>query len=263
MAKNKTQEKTPNKNSDLVIVPHRIVEAAIFAAAAPISKKSLIAILPKKPTFDIDKILLDLKKNNQSRGVELMESKEGFYFRTAPDLAPYLTQFRVELKKLSRAAMEALAVIAYHQPVSRAEIETIRGVAISKGTLDILFDTGWIKFKGRRKTIGNPITLGTTDKFLIDFDLPSLQDLPGVEELKEMGLLHLGHDLSSIGVDEQEELSPDEQVDMLQSSLDNILNQTPAHDDEKELLMDEPIDDAVDNVANGKKIPSSKIQKKK
>ena len=257
MTKTMASAKKSNKKiTDEAGAPHRIVEAAIFAATSPMSKKSLVQMLPKKPKFDIDKILLDLKKHYQVRGLQLLESKEGFYFRTAPDLAPYLTQFRVELKKLSRAAMESLAVIAYHQPITRAEIETIRGVAISKGTLDILFDTGWIKFKGRRKTLGNPITLGTTDKFLVDFDLGSLQDLPGVEELKEMGLLHLGHDFSSIGMGEEEELSQGEQLDMLQSSLDDILNQeqTIEEDDDNELLMDEPI---------GEEQAASKNKKKK
>ena len=260
MAKQTTRkEKKPSKqNGGEVGAPHRIVEAAIFAAATPLSKKALLAMLPKKPTADIDAILLQLKKNYQSRGIQLLESKDGFYFRTAPDLAPYLTQFRVELKKLSRAAMESLAVIAYHQPITRAEIETIRGVAISKGTLDILFDTGWIRFKGRRKTLGNPITLGTTDKFLVDFDLASLQELPGVEELKEMGLLHLGHDFSTIGMGEEEELSEElsrgEQLDLLQSSLDDILSQEPAgDDDENELLMDEPTEEESTINKNKKK----------
>ncbi|MDI9313494.1 MAG: SMC-Scp complex subunit ScpB [Hydrotalea sp.] len=251
MAKEKKSKKVDDAGA-----PHRIVEAAIFAATAPLNKKSLLAMLPKKPKADIDDILAQLKKNYQSRGIQLLESKDGFYFRTAPDLAPYLTQFRVELKKLSRAAMESLAVIAYHQPITRAEIETIRGVAISKGTLDILFDTGWIKFKGRRKTLGNPITLGTTDKFLVDFGLASLQELPGVEELKEMGLLHLGHDFSSIGMGEEEEdISMGEQLDLLQSSLDDILSQDQnADENENELLMDEPTDEET---------PSNKSKKKK
>lgn len=247
------EKKIPDSSNDLGGAPHRIVEAAIFAASEPIGMTALAEMLPKKDQAAIEKILIDLKNIYTPRGIQLLESKDGFYFRTAPDLAPYLTQFRVELKKLSRAAMESLAVIAYHQPITRAEMETIRGVTISKGTLDILFDTGWIKFKGRRKTIGNPITLGTTDKFLVDFDLASLRDLPGVEELKEMGLLHLGHDMSAIGMgeDEEEELSQGEQLDLLQSSLDDILYQEQNNSDEgNELLMDEPIDD---NLATDKK----------
>ncbi|MCX8516340.1 MAG: SMC-Scp complex subunit ScpB [Alphaproteobacteria bacterium] len=228
--------------------PHRIIEAAIFAAAQPVDKKTLAQLLPraKKQHHDIDQILQDLKKLYQPRGVQLAENKTGFYFRTAGDVAPYLTQYRVELKKLSRAAMETLAIIAYHQPITRAEIETIRGVAISKGTLDMLLETGWIKFKGRRKTIGNPIPLGTTDQFLLDFSLTDLTELPGLNELKEMGLLQGGHDFSTLGMGQDDELplgdTAGEQLDLLQNSLDNIL-QGDGKEEEQELLMDEPLED--------------------
>ncbi|MFY8106530.1 MAG: SMC-Scp complex subunit ScpB [Elstera sp.] len=165
----------------------RVLEAQLFAAATPLTEIDLIARLP--PGADVKALLAELSALYQGRGVELVQLAGGWAFRTAPDLA---TALRVTLdvsRKLSRAAVEALAIIAYHQPVTRGEIEEIRGVQLSRGTLDILLESGWIKPKGRRRTPGRPVTWVTTPGFLDHFGLTSLDDLPGVEELKAAGLL--------------------------------------------------------------------------
>lgn len=165
----------------------RVLEAQLFAAASPLTEIDLIVRMP--PGADVKARLAELAALYQGRGVELVQLAGGWAFRTAPDLA---TALRVTLdvsRKLSRAAVEALAIIAYHQPVTRGEIEEIRGVQLSKGTLDILLEAGWIKPKGRRRTPGRPVTWVTTPGFLDHFGLTSLDDLPGVEELKAAGLL--------------------------------------------------------------------------
>lgn len=165
----------------------RVLEAQLFAAATPLTEIDLITRMP--PGADVKARLAELSALYQGRGVELVQLAGGWAFRTAPDLA---TALRVTLdvsRKLSRAAVEALAIIAYHQPVTRGEIEEIRGVQLSRGTLDILLESGWIKPKGRRRTPGRPVTWVTTPGFLDHFGLTSLDDLPGVEELKAAGLL--------------------------------------------------------------------------
>lgn len=165
----------------------RVLEAQLFAAATPLTEIDLIVRMP--PGADVKARLAELAALYQGRGVELVQLAGGWAFRTAPDLA---TALRVTLdvsRKLSRAAVEALAIIAYHQPVTRGEIEEIRGVQLSRGTLDILLESGWIKPKGRRRTPGRPVTWVTTPGFLDHFGLTSLDDLPGVEELKAAGLL--------------------------------------------------------------------------
>jgi segregation and condensation protein B len=165
----------------------RLLEAQLFAATSPLTEIDLIVRMP--PGADVKARLAELAALYQGRGVELVQLAGGWAFRTAPDLA---TALRVTLdvsRKLSRAAVEALAIIAYHQPVTRGEIEEIRGVQLSRGTLDILLESGWIKPKGRRRTPGRPVTWVTTPGFLDHFGLTSLDDLPGVEELKAAGLL--------------------------------------------------------------------------
>jgi segregation and condensation protein B len=165
----------------------RLLEAQLFAATSPLTEIDLIVRMP--PGADVKARLAELSALYQGRGVELVQLAGGWAFRTAPDLA---TALRVTLdvsRKLSRAAVEALAIIAYHQPVTRGEIEEIRGVQLSRGTLDILLESGWIKPKGRRRTPGRPVTWVTTPGFLDHFGLTSLDDLPGVEELKAAGLL--------------------------------------------------------------------------
>ena len=133
-------------------------------------------------------VLDQLRADYAQRGVNLARAGHKWFFRTAPDLAYVLAREEVEQKKLSRAAMETLAIIAYHQPTTRAEIEELRGVAISKGTIDVLLETGWVRLRGRRKAPGRPITYGTTDQFLMHFGLEQIGDLPGLEELKRDGL---------------------------------------------------------------------------
>jgi segregation and condensation protein B len=165
----------------------RIAEALLFAAAEPLGRDELAGRLPEGA--DIDAILADLREGYAGRGVNLVQVAGKWSFRTAGDLSFVLARDVIEPRKLSRAAMETLAIIAYHQPVTRAEIEEIRGVATSKGTLDLLLETGWIRLRGRRKTIGRPVTYGTTPAFLSHFGLDAVEDLPGLEELKGAGLL--------------------------------------------------------------------------
>jgi len=164
----------------------RLLEALLFAAAEPLDTKTLAARLPED--IDLEAALAQLKQDYATRGVNLVRVAGKWTFRTATDLAWLLARDAVETRKLSRAALETLAIIAYHQPVTRAEIEEIRGVTTSKGTLDVLLETGWIRPRGRRKTPGRPITFGTTEAFLSHFGLEALADLPGLEDLKGAGL---------------------------------------------------------------------------
>ena len=165
----------------------RMIEAVLFASAEPLSADDLAARLPEGA--DIAGQLRDLQQLYAMRGVNLVQVAGKWCFRTAGDLSFLLSRQAVEQKRLSRAAMETLAIIAYHQPVTRAEIEEIRGVATSKGTLDLLLETGWIRMRGRRRAPGRPVTYGTTEAFLTHFGLDSVGDLPGVDELKGAGLL--------------------------------------------------------------------------
>ncbi|MBD2748675.1 SMC-Scp complex subunit ScpB [Microvirga sp. BT688] len=165
----------------------RIAEALLFASAAPLSVEDLGGRLPEGA--DVDKILQDLAELYAMRGVNLVKVAGKWTFRTASDLSFVLARDVVEQRKLSRAAMETLAIIAYHQPVTRAEIEEIRGVATSKGTIDLLLETSWIRLRGRRKAPGRPVTYGTTPAFLEHFGLDAIEDLPGLEELKGAGFI--------------------------------------------------------------------------
>lgn len=165
----------------------RIVEAVLFAASEPLSPKALYERLGE--TADVGAILKSLQKDYECRGVHLVELEGAWAFRTASDLAGSLGLQRQEVKKLSRAALETLAIVAYHQPVTRAEIENIRGVVIHKGTLDTLAEAGWVKPGKRRETLGRPLTWVTTTAFLDHFGLESMMDLPGLDELKASGLL--------------------------------------------------------------------------
>ncbi|MEZ5804684.1 MAG: SMC-Scp complex subunit ScpB [Rhizobiaceae bacterium] len=165
----------------------RMAEAIIFASAEPVSEKALAARLPAD--VNLPAVLADLQAVYARRGVNLVKVGDAWAFRTAGDLAFLMTRDTVQQKKLSRAALEVLAIIAYHQPVTRAEIEEIRGVETSKGTLDTLLETEWVRMRGRRKTPGRPVTYGTTDAFLDHFQLEEIRDLPGIEELKGAGLL--------------------------------------------------------------------------
>jgi segregation and condensation protein B len=165
----------------------RMAEAIVFASAEPVSAKQLAARLPDG--IDIPAAMAELQQIYARRGVNLVRVGDAWAFRTAGDLAFLMSRDTVQQRKLSRAALEVLAIIAYHQPVTRAEIEEIRGVETSKGTLDTLLETEWVKMRGRRKTPGRPVTYGTTDAFLDHFALEEIRDLPGMEELKGAGLL--------------------------------------------------------------------------
>ncbi|OHV81714.1 SMC-Scp complex subunit ScpB [Rhizobium sp. LCM 4573] len=165
----------------------RIAEALVFASAEPVSENFLAERLPAGA--DVRAIMLRLTDIYAPRGVNLVRSGDRWAFRTAADLSFVIRKDDSEAKKLSRAALEVLAIIAYHQPVTRAEIEEIRGVQTSKGTLDVLMEAGWVRFRGRRRTPGRPVTLGTTPDFLDHFGLEELRDLPGLEELRGAGLL--------------------------------------------------------------------------
>ncbi len=165
----------------------RIAEALIFAAAELATPAFLAARLPSGT--DVAAVLADLGRAYAGRGINLVAVAGGFVFRTASDLAFALAEEGGEPRKLSRAAMEVLAIIAYHQPATRAEIEEIRGVTTSKGTLDVLLETRWIRMRGRRKVPGRPVTYGTTAEFLAHFGLDAVADLPGLDELQGLGML--------------------------------------------------------------------------
>jgi segregation and condensation protein B len=165
----------------------RLLEALLFASAEPLDQAALAKRMPEG--VDVKAALLLLQQDYASRGVNLVRVANKWTFRTAGDLAWLMTRESTETRRLSRAAIEVLAIIAYHQPVTRAEIEEIRGVVTSKGTLDVLLETGWIRPRGRRKTPGRPLTFGTTEGFLSQFSLEALGDLPGLDELKGTGLL--------------------------------------------------------------------------
>jgi segregation and condensation protein B len=165
----------------------RLIEALLFAAAEPLDEKALAARLPEGA--DLPALMRRLQAEYAPRGVNLVKVAGKWSFRTANDLAWLMSRNSIETKKLSRAATETLAIIAYHQPVTRAEIEDVRGVSASKGTLDVLLETGWIRPRGRRKTPGRPITFGTTEAFLSHFGLDAIGDLPGLEELRGAGLM--------------------------------------------------------------------------
>ncbi|MEO6581650.1 MAG: SMC-Scp complex subunit ScpB [Sphingomicrobium sp.] len=164
----------------------RAVEATLFASATPLSAAE---IAEYAGPGDVAAALAELADHYAGRGLELVERGERWHFQTAPDLAHLLRRTREEPRRLSRAATETLAIIAYHEPVSRAEIEAIRGVQISKGTIDVLMDAGWVRAAGRREGPGRPLFYATTAEFLSHFGLGSRRDLPGIDDLKAAGLL--------------------------------------------------------------------------
>ncbi|MBT3071286.1 SMC-Scp complex subunit ScpB [Rhodomicrobium sp. Az07] len=165
----------------------RIVEALLFAAAEPLDEASLAKHLGAKD--DVRQLLEELQQLYAGRGVNLVRVAGKWAFRTAEDLSFLLEHYSIEQRKLSKAALETLAIIAYHQPVTRAEIEEIRGVSTSKGSLDVLLEIGWVRLRGRRRAPGRPTTYGTTEAFLDHFGFDSIRDLPGLAELKGAGLL--------------------------------------------------------------------------
>lgn len=186
----------------------RMAEALLFAASEPLGSEDLAGSLPEGA--DVASLIEELQRIYEGRGVTLVCIAEKWQFRTAPDLSFLLRREAPEQKRLSRAALETLAIIAYHQPVTRAEIEDIRGVMLSKGTVDALMEIGWVKIRGRKRTPGRPVTYGTTEAFLVQFGLESVSHLPGMDELKAAGFLEAlppsGFDVPS----PSDQLGPDE-----------------------------------------------------
>lgn len=219
----------------------RLLEAILFASTEPMAEKALASRMPEGA--DINGLLQELKDLYANRGVHLLAFDDRWAFRTAPDLA---SKFHIEkevVRKLSRAAIETLAIIAYHQPATRAEIEEIRGVAVSAGTLDMLLEIGWIKPKGRRETPGRPVTWATTDAFLEHFGLESCDALPGVEELKAAGLLDARATVATLGTQGLPNGAPVPEEEDEEGNISDMLSQR-AEDDEAQ-----PADDAYDDAA--------------
>lgn len=211
----------------------RIIEALLFAASEPLSEEVLAEHVPEGE--DIAALLEELQTFYAGRGINLVRVAGKWAFRTAEDLAFLLERYAVEERRLSRAALETLSIIAYHQPVTRAEIEEIRGVSTSKGTLDVLLETGWIKLRGRRRAPGRPITYGTTDAFLNHFGFDNIKDLPGLDELKGAGLLegNLPPGFSVPVPDDSADLREDEDPLEDESGLDEPEDEAGEADEER------------------------------
>ncbi len=187
----------------------RAVEATLFASEEPMSVEAISAHLGGLEPADVRETLDLLEAHYRSRGVHLVERGARWHFETAPDLAHLLRREKEQVRRLSRAATEVLAIIAYHEPVSRAEIESIRGVQTSAGTLDVLMEAGWVKLAGRREVPGRPVIYATTPTFLDHFGLASRRDLPGIDELRAAGLL----DPVDEALEAQMRFDPDDAVD--------------------------------------------------
>ena len=182
-----SDDSTPSPNPEIAERSLRIIEALLFASTEPLAVADLAPHLGEGA--DVPALLGLLQERYASHGVNLVRRGDKWAFRTADDLNFLLQREQTDTRPLSRAALETLAIIAYHQPATRAEVEEVRGVATGKGTLDLLMEAGWIRMRGRRRTPGRPVTYGTTEAFLDHFGLESLADLPGLEELKGAGLL--------------------------------------------------------------------------
>ncbi len=200
----------------------RAVEATLFASETPMSVEALAAHLGGAELSEVRIALRELAANYAPHGIHLVERAKRWHFETAPDLAHLLRREREQVRRLSRAATEVLAIIAYHEPVSRAEIESIRGVQTAKGTLDVLLEAGWARVAGRREVPGRPVIYATTPEFLEHFGLDSRRDLPGIDELRATGLLDpvddafdalMGPDEDHDGAKEQETASDLKQMD--------------------------------------------------
>ena len=229
----------------------RMLEAMLFAATEPVLEASLADRLPEG--CDLSALLAELRALYEGRGINLVPVAGRWAFRTAPDLADSLEIEINVSRKLSRAAVETLAIIAYHQPVTRGDIEEIRGVALSKGTLDVLLEIGWIRPIGRRRTPGRPVTWGTSAGFLDHFSLNELADLPGVDELKAAGLLDtrpvrtiFGEgDLSDLDKEKEDEPDGVEPVEALDPTDGEALDQTDTE------TVDGPISGEAIDLSNG------------
>jgi len=217
----------------------RLLEATLFASGEPLSQKALALRLPEEA--DVKALLEKLKSDYASRGIHLVQAGGSWAFRTAGDLRPVLDREIEVARKLGRATVETLAIIAYHQPVTRAEIEEVRGVSLSKGTLDILFEQGWVHPRGRRKTPGRPVTWGTTDAFLDHFGLETIKDLPGMDELKAAGLLDTRPAIDAYSV-KGDLVDAVDQEDTDSNQEDSILPEASHLLDPEEDFDDKPLD---------------------
>jgi segregation and condensation protein B len=227
----------------------KIIEAFLFAADEPLDLETLKSKVKKNT--DVMQIVDDLQKDYQDRGINLIKLANRWSFRTSTDLADQLREEVTSQKKLSKAAVETLAIIAYHQPVTRSEIEEIRGVSFSTGTMEVLFELGWVKPAGRKDIPGKPLAYGTTDSFLSHFNLNSLEDLPNSEELMAAGLIDSRVDSSIFGTSKfvKEEDSKKENIftnidDMISDTLDPKEQNNEEDDDEDE---DEDEEDSEDD----------------
>ena len=211
----------------------KVLEALIFASAEPVPKKVLEGKMPDG--VDLGSLLEELKTQYANRGVNLVRRGKGWAFRTDPLIAQSLMVNRTVNRKLSRAAVETLAICAYHQPVTRAEIEEIRGVGLSKGIMDVLFEAGWIRPRGRRRTPGRPVTWGTTERFLDHFAMESIDDLPGMDELKAAGLIDKRPAIQTLSTRANTTLAnnPDELEELPEKDL---INEIPLDPDDGEDL---------------------------
>ncbi len=207
----------------------RMVEALLFAATEPLDLDSLTARLPDG--LDVPKLLTQLQLHYEPRGVNLVQVAGKWALRTAPDMHFLLEEHRQTTRKLSRAALETLSITAYHQPVTRAEIEDVRGVSLSKGTLDLLMELGWVRVRGRRRTLGRPVTYGTTGGFLEHFGFQNIKDLPGLDELKASGLLEGSVRTDLLPLSHKEPEDPLEEGD--DGSLTTLVDDNPHNRDKK------------------------------
>ena len=207
---------------DAMDIGKRAVEATLFASETPMTIADIKAYVGDE--LDIRQILADLQEDFQHRGIVLIKTGDRWHFQTAQDLSHLLRRERAEMRKLSRAGMETLAIIAYHEPVSRAEIEAIRGVQVAKGTLDVLMEAGWVRPAGRREVPGRPLIYATTAEFLTHFGLQSRRDLPGIDDLKAAGLLDpVDLVLEQMGLDDEAEQATEESVEREIADDDGVL----------------------------------------
>ena len=227
----------------------RLIEALLFASAEPMGAAKIARHLPEGT--DIEDLLQELATLYANRGVNLVKLGERWAFRTAADVAPLLQIETSATRRLSRAAVETLAILAYHQPVTRGEVEEIRGVALSRGTLDTLLEAGWIKPKGRRRTPGRPVTWGTTDDFLDHFGLESLDALPGVAELKAAGLLDARPAITALTARGRLLDAAEEGVDMAEEAEQDEEETPLASDFGEDLVPDEDEEDGAAGASSG------------
>tara|TARA_B110001454_G_scaffold215530_1_gene237141 strand:+ start:714 stop:1406 length:693 start_codon:yes stop_codon:yes gene_type:complete len=225
------------KKTNVVNFPNKLnngereIEAIIFAAAEPLDLETIESKVSKK--VNVIKTLNKLKENYSTRGINLVYISKKWSFRTAENLSNLMTQQKSVEKKLSKAAIETLAIIVYHQPVTRAEIEEIRGVAFGTNTLDILMELNWVKPKGRKDTVGKPIQYGTTDTFLSHFSLQKLSDLPTVDELGSAGLIDsTSIDSSIFGTGKFYKEKQEEKKENIYSNIDEMLSGTLTTDED-------------------------------